>query len=79
MQLSIKDRVDILVKKADILYKKVVILLALAGGSGAYVVKFSQQGNFILSVVLGLFFIFSAIGIGMLYMKLDGLEKGITV
>ena len=74
-----KDRVDILAKKADLLYKKVVILLALAGGSGAYAVKFSQQGNFLLSVVLGMFFIFSATGVGMLYMKIDSLEKGIMI
>ena len=66
-------------KKADLLYKKVVILLALAGGSGAYDVKFSQQGNFLLSVVLGMFFIFSATGVGMLYMKIDSLEKGIRI
>ena len=75
--MKLKDRADILGKKADILYKKVVILLASAGGSGAYAVRFSQDGSFILSVVLGLFFIFSATGIGILYMKLDSLEKEI--
>ena len=77
--MDLKDRVDILAKKADLLYKKVVILLALSGGSGAYAVKFSQQGNFLLSVVLGMFFIFSATGVGMLYMKIDSLEKGIRI
>ena len=77
--MDLKDRVDILAKKADLLYKKVVILLALAGGSGAYAVKFSQQGNFLLSVVLGMFFIFSTTGVGMLYMKIDSLEKGIRI
>jgi len=77
--MDLKDRVDVLAKKADLLYKKVVILLALAGGSGAYAVKFSQQGNFLLSVVLGMFFIFSTTGVGMLYMKIDSLEKGIRI
>ena len=76
--MDLKDKVDILGKKADILYKKVVILLASAGGSGAYAVKFAQDGSFILSIVLGIFFIFSATGIGILYMKLDSLEKEIS-
>jgi len=76
--MDLKDKVDILGKKAEILYKKVVILLASAGGSGAYAVKFSQDESFALGIVLGIFFIFSATGIGILYMKLDGLEKEIN-
>ena len=76
--MDLKDKVDILGKKADILYKKVVILLASAGGSGAYGVKFSQDGSFTLGAVLGMFFIFSTTGIGILYMKLDSLEKEIN-
>ncbi len=75
--MNIKDKADVLSKKADILYKKVVILLASTGGSGAYAVKFSQEGNFTLGIALGTFFIFSATGIGILYMKLDSLEKEI--
>ncbi len=76
--MDLKDKVDILSKKADILYKKVVILLASAGGSGAYAVKFLQDGSFVVGIVLSLFFIFSSTGIGILYMKLDGLEKEIS-
>jgi len=76
--MDAKGKVDILGKKANVLYKKVVILLASAGGSGAYAVKFSQAGSFTLGVVLGIFFIFSATGIGILYMKLDELEKAIS-
>ena len=75
--MDLKDKVDILGKKADILYKKVVILLASAGGSGAYAVKFLQDGSFMGGIVLSLFFIFSSTGIGILYMKLDSLEKEI--
>ncbi len=76
--MDLKDKADILGRKADILYKKVVILLASAGGSGAYAVKFAQDENYILSIVLGIFFIFSATGIGILYTKLDILEKEIN-
>ncbi len=77
--MNLKDKVEILSKKADILYKKVVILLTSAGGSGAYAVKFSQDGSFIISIALGIFFVFSVTGIGILYMKLDGLEKGVKL
>ncbi len=76
--MNLKDKADVLSKKADILYKKVVILLASAGGSGAYAVKFAQEGNHILAIVLGVFFVFSVTGIGILYTKLDGLEKEIN-
>jgi len=55
MQLSLKDRVDVLAKKADILYKKVVILLALAGGSGAYTISFRIKAAFYLVLYWGCF------------------------
>ena len=73
-----KDKVDIIGKKADVIYKKVVILLASAGGSGAYAVKFAQEGYIVPSLLLSMFFAFCTIGLGMLYMKIDGLEKEIN-
>jgi hypothetical protein len=77
--MKIKDQVDILSKKADIIYKKVVVLLACAGGSGAYAIKFTQDGYYFLGAFLWLVFIFSIVGLGTLYYKIDILEKRIEV
>ena len=74
-----KDKVDIISKKADVIYKKVVILLASAGSSGAYAIKFTQESNYLIGVFLWCIFIFGIIGLGTLYYKIDSLEKRITL
>jgi hypothetical protein len=77
--MKIKEQVDIVSKKAEIIYKKVVILLASAGGSGAYAIKFTQESHFFLGAFLWLVFIFGIIDLGTLYQKIDFLEKRIEV
>jgi hypothetical protein len=53
--------------------------LASAGGSGAYSIKFMDEGSYFIAVVLGFIFIFSVIGLGILYKKLDNLDKEIEI
>lgn len=77
--MHLKDKTDILSKKADIIYKKVVILLASSGGSGAYAMKFTQEESYIVGYFLWFVFIFSIIGLGILYNKIDYLEKRIEL
>jgi len=77
--MDLKDKADILSKKADIIYKKVVILLATVGGSGAYSIKFMDEGLYFVAITLGIVFIFGVIGLGTLYKKLDILDKEIKL
>jgi hypothetical protein len=68
-----KDKTDIISKEADIVYKKTLILIAAAGGSGTYAI--SQPGLFsvFLFVAFGIF----AFGIGVNYFELVKLKKEI--
>ncbi len=43
MSIDKKELVDMLSKSGDIIYKKIIVLLASAGGSGAYAIKFLQN------------------------------------
>jgi len=47
-------------KIVDALYKKLIILLAVAGGSWVYMVKFFEKEYYFLSVLL--FFVFLFVG-----------------
>jgi hypothetical protein len=77
--MKTKDKVDMIAKKADIIYKKIVILLASAGGSGAYAIKFTQESSYFLGSFLWLVLIFSILGLGTLYYKINALEKRIEL
>ncbi len=45
--MDLKDKVDLLFKIADSSYKKLVVLVAICGGFGAYGVKFLQKSNWV--------------------------------
>ena len=68
--MDLKDKVDILFKIIDSLYKKLVVLVAISGGFGAYGVKFLQESNWIGYVFI-LLFGFVAIAIFLTYIKLN--------
>jgi len=73
-----KDSVEILSKYADVIYKKLIIFLAAAGGSGAYAIKFLQekqmaQYGYLFSVIFLLF----AFGIFENFMRIKNIEKKI--
>ncbi len=38
--------------------EKAIVLLASAGGSGAYAIKFTQEANYVFGIVLGFIFCF---------------------
>ena len=50
-----KDQIDKLSKIADIVNKKLIALLAIDGGVGAYAVKFIEQNN-VFGYALGVIF-----------------------
>jgi hypothetical protein len=71
-----KDEIDKLSKVADIVNKKLIVLLAIAGGIGAYAVKFIEQNN-LFGYLLGMIFIVVSIGIAFNYNELNRLKHTI--
>jgi hypothetical protein len=71
-----KDRIDKLSKVADIVNKKLIVLLAIAGGVGAYAVKFIEENN-LFGYALGMIFIVVSIGIAYNYNELNRLKHTI--
>ena len=53
--MDIKDKVDIIAKQADIIYKKIFIFSAIAGGSWIYGIKTSGYLGFIIWIVFILY------------------------
>jgi hypothetical protein len=58
--LTNKDKADIVSKEADIVSKKVLVLLASAGGSGSYAITQSGYVSFGLYIAFG-FFVFGIV------------------
>lgn len=70
---------DVVAKQADIIYKKVLIFIAVAGGSWLYGIKTEGYIGFVIWFV----FILSTIGLifnltnmGMMYKELEDLKNG---
>ncbi len=57
-------------KIVDALYKKFIVLLAVAGGLCFYTIKFFEQNNY-LYFVLGFLFLFVALIIIVNYVKMN--------
>jgi uncharacterized membrane protein YraQ (UPF0718 family) len=69
--MKIKDKVDLVSKIADVVYKKMIVLLATVGGSGSYAI--SQSG--FLQVAMFAIFIFFIVGVIYNYFELNGIKK----
>ena len=70
---------DIVAKQSDIIYKKVFVFVAVAGGSWLYGIKIDGYFGYILWIV----FVLSAIGVvsnltkmGILYKELEDIKNG---
>ena len=68
--MDIKDKIESLSKLIDALYKKLVILLAMSGGFGAYAIKFIQNANWVGYFFL-ILFLFVSIAVFVTYLKLN--------
>jgi hypothetical protein len=69
-----KSKVDILSKMIDGLYKKLVVLLAIAGGFGAYSIKFLLS-SYWLGYIFIVIFAFVCVAIFGAYVKLNNYIK----
>ncbi len=65
------DKIDLVSKKADIIYKKMIILLAAVGGSGSYAIRQESVLSALLFVVAGIF----SLGLVINYFELNKMKK----
>ncbi|MDQ1338992.1 MAG: hypothetical protein QG567_141 [Campylobacterota bacterium] len=68
-----KDRADIIAKEADIVYKKLFVLMAVSGAVGGFGLSIFDKA-FVISLILLLPFLFLSFGIVLAYLKLNKLE-----
>jgi len=69
-----KEMIDKISKIADIVNKKLIALLAIDGGVGAYAVKFIEQNN-LFGYMLGTIFVVVSTGIAYNYNELNKLKQ----
>ena len=68
-----KDKADIIAREADIVYKKLFVLMAVSGAIGGFGLSIFEKA-FIVSMILLLPFLFLSFGIVLAYLKLNKLE-----
>ena len=68
-----KDKADIIAREADIVYKKLFVLMAVSGAIGGFGLSIFEKA-FIVSMILFLPFLFLSFGIVLAYLKLNKLE-----
>jgi hypothetical protein len=71
--MEIKDKIDLLVKRAELIYKKLFIFLAIAGGSWIYGLK-DTEGT-ILRIFVLIIFALSVVGIILNLLKFGEIQK----
>lgn len=64
------DKIDAISKAIDGLYKKLIVLLAISGGFGAYAIKFLQEFNWV-GYLFATVFIVVSIAVFVTYTKLN--------
>jgi hypothetical protein len=69
-----KDKADIVSKEADIVYKKIFILMAVTGAIGGFGLSIFDKASTI-GLILLLPFLFLSFGIVLAYLKLNKLEN----
>lgn len=71
--MSEKDKIDLLVKQAELIYKKLFIFLAIAGGSWIYGLRDTEDA--LLRVLVFVVFFLSAFGIILNLLKFGEIQK----
>jgi len=65
-------------KNADVIYKKMIVLLATSGGSAAYAIKFLQEKDKVLyGYMFVIIFVLFAIGVFENFLRIKSIEQDI--
>jgi preprotein translocase subunit SecG len=68
-----KDKIDLMVKRAELIYKKLFIFLAIAGGSWIYGLKDTE--NTLLRILVFMVFFLTAFAIILNLLKFGEIQK----
>ncbi len=68
-------KLEILKLKSELIYKKLIVLLAVAGGSGAYVVRFYEEETYGIAIFFLIAFLISGLGIGINFQEINSIKK----
>ena len=68
---------ELLKLKSELIYKKMIVLLAIAGGSLAYSVKFYEGGEYGISLFFLLTFLVSGLGVGINFQEINSIKRGL--
>jgi len=71
--METKDKIDLLVKRAELVYKKLFIFLAIAGGSWVYGLRDAE--NTILRVLVLVVFFLTAVAIVLNLLKFGEIQN----
>jgi hypothetical protein len=71
--MDLKDKIDLLAKRADLIYKKLFIFLAISGGSWIYGLKDKEE--VIVRIAVFFIFILSSLGIIVNLLKFGKIQK----
>ncbi|HHD81243.1 MAG TPA: hypothetical protein ENK99_06615 [Campylobacterales bacterium] len=69
-----KDKIDLLFKRAELIYKKLLIFLAIAGGSWIYGLKDHKMSSLLL-ILVAIVFVLSVIAIVVNLLKYGAIQK----
>ena len=72
--METKDKIDLLVKRAELIYKKILVFLAIAGGSWIYGVKDEHVLPVFLLLIL-IVFSLSSFGVVLNLLKYGAIQK----
>jgi hypothetical protein len=67
--------IELLKLRSELIYKKLIVLLAISGGSGAYSVRFYEKSEYGMAIFFLIAFMISAIGISVNYQELNNIKK----
>ncbi len=71
--MNTKDKIDLLVKRAELIYKKLFIFLAIAGGSWIYGLKDTE--NTLLRILILAVFVLASFAIILNLLKFGEIQK----
>ncbi len=67
--------IEVLKLKSELIYKKLIVLLAVAGGSGAYAVRFYEHDAYGIAVFFIVTFLVAGLGIGINFQEINSIKQ----
>ncbi len=69
------DKIEVLKLKSELIYKKLIVFLSVAGGSGAYAVRFYEHGAYAMEIFFIVTFLIAALGITINFQEINSIKQ----